>query len=85
MPFGYSNRFVTEVNARYAQAPHDAVVELCYLCVQNDIMLSEAAERLDVSKQTIYNWFAGEYKPKPDALKRIETLNKKLKKQAARV
>lgn len=82
MPFGYSNRFVNTVQERYRATPDDPVVQMCYLCIQNDIMMSDAAERLDVSKQTIYNWLSGEYRPKADAVKRIEALNRKLKKNS---
>lgn len=82
MPFGYSNQFVTEVQKKYKAKPTDPVNALCYLCVQQNVMLSSAAEKLGVSKQTVYNWFRGVYQPMPSTVKKIEKLNQQLLKKA---
>jgi DNA-binding XRE family transcriptional regulator len=78
MPFGYSNNFVTAVRERARSSPNDPVVRLCYLCIENDMMLSDAAVKIGVSKQTIYNWFNGAYRPKPQTERKIVKLNERL-------
>lgn len=38
-------------------------VQLGKHCIQNNVPVSLVMETLGVSKQTVYNWFAGVHKP----------------------
>lgn len=84
MPFGYSQDFVTKVNAEYKQCPDNPVFQLGKLCVDHHIMLSEVADELALSKQGVYKWFSQGTKPKEDTMKNIKALVAKLKKKHAK-
>ncbi len=43
-------------------------------CIEAEYPVSKVAERLGVSRQTVYNWYYGEYDPSPDRAKEILAL-----------
>ena len=60
MSYGYSARVVAANNR------HDDSfigVKLGRLCIAHDIPVSFVASQLQVSRQTVYNWFVGAYEP----------------------
>jgi DNA-binding XRE family transcriptional regulator len=38
-------------------------VALGRMCIKADVSVSQVAAMFDVSRQTVYNWFAGHYTP----------------------
>lgn len=60
MSYGYSARIVAKNKS------HDESfigIKLGRLCIAHDIPVSFVASHLEVSKQTVYNWFVGAYEP----------------------
>lgn len=56
MPIGYSRRIVAEIE----QADTEKVgVRLAMLCLLRDVPVKYVAERLGVSRVTVYTWFRG--------------------------
>jgi DNA-binding XRE family transcriptional regulator len=79
MPVGYSIAFAEHVKALRKAHPDNPLYELGMLCIAHDISIVELADRLGVSKQAVYDWFDGNYEPKPETVERIHTQIKKLK------
>jgi len=61
MSYGYSANIV-KLN-KQANKSRTGVL-LGRLCIALDIPASEVAKKLNVSKQTVYNWFIGTYDPR---------------------
>jgi transcriptional regulator with XRE-family HTH domain len=56
MPIGYSRRIVAEIE----QADTEKVgVRLAMICLVKDVPVKYVAERLGVSRVTVYTWFRG--------------------------
>ncbi len=66
---GYSTKLV-ELNNR-ADASSLGVA-LGRLCIEKSIPVSNVATTLGVSRQTVYNWFCGEYSPQNTIAAAIE-------------
>jgi transposase len=49
-------------------------VALGRAAIKNGMPVAEIAMVLQVSRQTVYNWFVGAYDPKPEQTKDIEKL-----------
>tara|TARA_R110000868_G_scaffold146931_7_gene368020 strand:- start:754 stop:969 length:216 start_codon:yes stop_codon:yes gene_type:complete len=49
-------------------------VRLGNLCVAKDISVTTIAAMFNVSRQTVYWWFIGRYKPRPDFAADIEKM-----------
>ena len=47
-------------------------VKLGRYCIANNIPVTDVAEQFGVSRQTIYNWFAGVHAPSKDMCERIK-------------
>ena len=62
MGYGYSMKLF-KTNA--AADPSLLGVRLGRECIERDISVQAVAEALNVSRQTIYNWFRGDYSPHP--------------------
>ncbi len=60
MPVGYS--VLTLKKNAAADAGHLGV-KLGKLCIAADVSVTAVAERLQVSRQTVYNWFLGVKEP----------------------
>ena len=60
MSFGYSQNIV----AANKQANVRSIgVELGRVCIKNGVSVQEMASLLNVSRQTVYNWFVGRRSP----------------------
>lgn len=59
---GYSYALVKAINAA---DPKLLGVRLGRVCVAKDVSVSTVAARCSVSRQTVYWWFTGVFKPKP--------------------
>lgn len=56
MPIGYSRRIVAEIE----QADAEKIgVRLAMICLVKDVSVRYVAERLGVSRVTVYTWFRG--------------------------
>ena len=44
------------------------------LCISKDISVIEITQQLGVSRQTVYNWFAGKSEPNKATIERIREL-----------
>jgi len=56
MPIGYSRRVVAEIE----QADAEKIgVHLAMVCLVRDVSVKYVAERLGVSRVTVYTWFRG--------------------------
>ena len=51
-------------------------VQLGALCIKMSIPAAQVAIHLGVSRQTVYSWFTGRFKPKADQLLKIIDLHK---------
>ena len=77
MSYGYSQRLI-EANKK-ADAKSLGVT-LGRVCIKQGIPVAELAERLDVSRATVYNWFWGLRTPDRKRSAAIERLLAKLKR-----
>jgi transcriptional regulator with XRE-family HTH domain len=66
---GYSTRIVSLNRASSATNPG---VKLGRYCIANNIPVTQIAEHFGVSRQTIYNWFAGVHAPSKDTCELIK-------------
>ena len=64
MSYGYSLKFV-ELNK--AADKNLLGVYFGAVCIKNDVPVTEVAQKLNVSRQAVYNWFVGISIPKPSA------------------
>jgi transcriptional regulator with XRE-family HTH domain len=60
MSYGYTTWLVTQNKRADARS---LGVKLGRVCIKRGLSVIEVATRLGVSRQTIYNWFAGVSKP----------------------
>ena len=68
---GYSYAIVKTIQAADQTLPG---VQLAKVCVASDVSVAAVAEKLGVSRQTVYSWFTGRFKPKSSEVSRIEDL-----------
>lgn len=68
---GYSYSIVKTIQAADSTLPG---VRLASVCVASNISVAAVAEKLGVSRQTVYSWFTGRFKPKSTEVTRIEDL-----------
>ena len=48
------------------------------VCIKHDVPVAEVAKKLNVSRQAVYNWFAGVSNPKAPIAMKIEKFIAKL-------
>jgi hypothetical protein len=75
MSYGYSLKFV-ELNK--AADKNLLGVYFGAVCIKNDVPVTEVAQKLNVSRQAVYNWFVGISIPKPSAAEEIQKIIAKL-------
>lgn len=73
---GYSTGFIRAVNE--ADVRHVGV-QLGRVCIKKDIPITDVAEYLQVSRQSVYMWFLGNVTPRPAMQERMRALAKALK------
>lgn len=71
MSYGYSARLI-EFNKAADQ--ESLGVQLGALCIKHNVPVTSVAAKLNVSRQTVYNWFSGVHPPKESIAPRIESL-----------
>lgn len=76
MPVGYS--VLTLKKNAAADARHPGV-QLGKLCIEADVSVTEVAERLQVSRQTVYNWFLGVKEPHENIVGKISAYMNELR------
>lgn len=69
MSKGYSIR-VRDLNLKADQRKIGVI--LGNLCIQHDIPVMVVADRMKVSRTTVYNWFIGKTEPSPNVTGLIE-------------
>ena len=68
---GYSYTIVKAIQAADQTLPG---VKLAQLCVSRNISVASVAADLGVSRQTVYSWFTGRFKPRQSEATRIAKL-----------
>lgn len=68
---GYSYTIVKAIAAADQTLPG---VRLAQVCVSHNISVASAAQTLGVSRQTVYSWFTGRFKPRQNEVNHIEDL-----------
>jgi DNA-binding transcriptional regulator YiaG len=68
---GYSYTIVKTIEAADPTLPG---VRLAQVCVAHNISVASVAALLGVSRQTVYSWFTGRFKPRQQESARIENL-----------
>lgn len=71
MTYGYSVKTI-ELNKKASSARLG--VALGRAAIKKGVSVANIAEMLNVSRQTVYNWFIGAYDPKPELTKTITKL-----------
>jgi DNA-binding transcriptional regulator YiaG len=74
---GYSYTIVKAIEAADQTLPG---VRLAQVCVSRNISVASVATVLGVSRQTVYSWFTGRFKPRLHEANRIEDLISHYKK-----
>ena len=75
MSYGYSHRLIRlnkQASGRLLG------VRLGRACIKHDLSVEKAAEKLGVSRQTVYNWFCGVHSPHDSQVKAVEALLRNL-------
>jgi DNA-binding transcriptional regulator YiaG len=70
MALGYSLRLV-QLNGAAAKS---LGVELGRACIKHNMPVAVVAQRLGVSRQTVYSWFTGASAPRSSTEEKIKTL-----------
>lgn len=78
MSYGYSQRLI---DANKKADVKSLGVALGRICIELEISVNEVAERLGVSRATVYNWFWGTSVPDPTRSSRISKLITSLSKR----
>ena len=69
MSYGYTLNLVSLNKSASARS---LGVKLGRICIKHGVPVVEVAERLGVSRQSVYGWFAGRTKPSVHVTARIE-------------
>ena len=80
MSQGYSLR-IRDLNSKADK--RKLGVRLGRLCIEHDVPVSVVAQRMGVTRATVYNWFCGASAPQADATTLIETYISSLENAAA--
>jgi len=71
MSYGYTLNLVSLNKSANARS---LGVKLGRTCIKYGVPVADVAERLGVSRQTIYHWFSGKTKPTEQMANKIEKL-----------
>lgn len=71
MPHGYSQYTVT---ANKRASKRLLGVALGRACIARNVPVATVARELNVSRQTVYNWFVGKYDPSPEVYNDVKTM-----------
>lgn len=77
MAYGYSQFTIA---ANKSASKRSIGVALGRACITHGISVNAVAEKIGVSRQTVYNWFEGKHEPSGLALAKIEKLLASLSK-----
>lgn len=77
MTYGYSQNTVAANKSANKRA---LGVSLGRACIAQGVSVYSVARKFKVSRQTVYNWFAGKHEPSPELIKAISTYVSQLKK-----
>ena len=75
MSYGYSHRLI---KANKEASGRLLGVRLGRACIKKELPVQAVAAKLNVSRQTIYNWFCGVHAPHDYQVKAVETLLRNL-------
>ena len=68
---GYDQFVVRDV---LAATPVTPAIELGRFCVEHNIPVEQIADRLGVTRTTVYSWFTGRSKPRPAKVEAVIAL-----------
>lgn len=69
---GYSYEFVKRIRA-LAKHPHaPEAVKLAHKAIERGIPIVKIADRVGVSRMTVYDWFTGKYEPTQVNLRKLK-------------
>ena len=80
MSHGYTLR-IRDLNAKANQ--RKLGVRLGRLCIEHDVPVTVVAQRMGVTRATVYNWFCGVSAPQASAVSLIESYIASLEGSAA--
>lgn len=80
MSHGYTLR-IRDLNAKANQ--RKLGVRLGRLCIEHDVPVTVVAQRMGVTRATVYNWFCGVSAPQASAVSLIESYIASLEGNAA--
>lgn len=80
MSFGYTLR-IRDLNAKANQ--RKLGVRLGRLCIKHNVPVTVVAQRMGVTRATVYNWFCGTSVPQASAVSLIESYIASLEGSAA--
>ena len=80
MPKAEPRGYTTVVARKIQQADQaQPAVQLGVLCVAHDIPMADVAEKLGVTRMTVYNWFTNKFSPSKQYLPEIVAIIDALK------
>jgi len=68
---GYSFEFVTKIRSLAKSKSAPIGVRLGLQAVESGVSIRTVADKLGVSRMTVYDWFTGKYQPSPKYLKKL--------------
>lgn len=72
---GFSMRFVEAV---HAADQTDPVIQLASLCIEHGVSVTAVADKLKVTRATVYSWFVGARRPRPEMMSKVVRMRDKL-------
>lgn len=81
MSYGYSNKMAVLIEDRHEAEPDNILYAVLLLCVAKNIVPSEVAQRIGVTKQAVYDWIQGKYAVNPVYEVELKKFLKELRKQ----
>jgi transcriptional regulator with XRE-family HTH domain len=68
----------------YAADQTHPAIELASLCIEHGVSVKAVAEKLGVTRATVYSWFAGTRSPRPEMLSKVVRMRDKMRTIRAR-
>ena len=79
MSYGFSYSMARRIEERHKAEPNNLLFSTMALCLKKNIVPSQIADHLGVSKQHVYNWINGKYAVSDEDAAALKQFQKDLK------
>lgn len=69
---GYSYAYIMKIRALAKRSKAPQAVQIGAEAIERGIPIAKIAQRVGVSRVTVYDWFTGKYEPTPPNLRKLK-------------